>query len=66
MRRLNNINYWTVDSAFLTEFPEFTGDVPTYNSIPPCINEKASGGQTFHFPDEDPRSRQTSWAVQNK
>ncbi|GAB7350831.1 hypothetical protein MBLNU459_g1364t1 [Dothideomycetes sp. NU459] len=38
--RFDNVSCWTVDSAFLTQYPEFMGDMPTFNSVPPTINDK--------------------------
>jgi len=52
MRRFNNINYWAIDESFLCAYPEFRGDMPSYNSIPGVVQEKAGGGQEFCFHDD--------------
>lgn len=52
LRRFNNLNYWVMDGALLKHFPEFAGDVPAYNTIPPSIQVTLPGGQYFHFGDE--------------
>lgn len=50
--RFHNINCWSIDTAFITEYPEFAGDIPTYNSIPPHIDDKMSDGKNFYFQNE--------------
>lgn len=69
-RRFHNLNYWSIDTAFLTEYPEFVGDIPVYNSIPPKVEERDISNQYFFFQDEENNdcplsttSRPVSWQL---
>ncbi|KAL1306647.1 hypothetical protein AAFC00_005322 [Neodothiora populina] len=54
VRRLYNIRFWSIDVAFLNEYPEFVGDIPTYNSIPPRVDDApACGNQYFFFQNDE-------------
>lgn len=53
MRRFYNINYWSIDSAFMVEYPEFMGDIPIYNSVPPKVDDKYTSNQYFYHQEEE-------------
>ena len=63
LKRFNNNNCWTVDSGFLVRYPEFVGDLPTYNSIPARIEDKGSDEQNFYLQDESLGQLQPSQGV---
>lgn len=46
-KRFSTLNCWTIDSAFLHAYPEFMGDMPTFNSVPPQINDQPYSGQSY-------------------
>lgn len=40
MKRFYTLNCWRIDAAFIAAYPEFGGDIPTYNSVPRKIDDK--------------------------
>ncbi|KAI5205440.1 hypothetical protein E4T39_03009 [Aureobasidium subglaciale] len=50
-KRFCNLSCWRIDVAFLAVYPEFTGDIPTYNSVPKKIDDKPYEGE-FLFGSE--------------
>lgn len=40
MSRFNNLSCWRIDAAFIAAYPEFSGDIPTYNSVPRKVDGK--------------------------
>lgn len=52
-KRVSNVNCWTIDSAFLHAYPEFMGDLPTFNSVPGQLDEKPfNHGQPTYVAEE--------------
>lgn len=51
IRRFENLNCWRIDASFIAAYPEFAGDIPTYNSVPKKIDDK-SYGEDYIFGDD--------------
>ena len=68
MKRFNNLNCWAVDAAFIAAYPEFAGDIPTYNSVPPRIEDKAFDGYWFDREggSQGDETQQTQWPAEDR
>lgn len=51
MKRFNNLSCWRIDASFIAAYPEFAGDIPTYNSVPKKIDDKSYEGEYFFGSD---------------
>ncbi|THZ91623.1 hypothetical protein D6C82_09884 [Aureobasidium pullulans] len=51
IKRFYNLSCWRIDAAFIAAYPEFAGDIPTYNSVPKKIDDKPYEGE-FYFGSE--------------
>jgi hypothetical protein len=49
LRRFNNLSCWRIDSSFIAAYPEFAGDIPTYNSVPRKIDDKSHHQQNEEY-----------------
>ncbi|KAI4736682.1 hypothetical protein E4T50_12816 [Aureobasidium sp. EXF-12298] len=53
IKRFYNLNCWRIDAAFIAAYPEFAGDIPTYNSVPKKIDDKPYQEDYFFGDDLD-------------
>ncbi|KAI4715958.1 hypothetical protein E4T48_07847 [Aureobasidium sp. EXF-10727] len=53
VKRFYNLSCWRIDAAFIAAYPEFAGDIPTYNSVPKKIDDKPYDGEYFFGSDLD-------------
>ncbi|CAD0083161.1 unnamed protein product [Aureobasidium vineae] len=53
IKRFYNLSCWRIDAAFIAAYPEFAGDIPTYNSVPKKIDDKPYEGEYFFGSDLD-------------
>ncbi len=49
LARIHDLRCWTMDSDFLNKYPDFQGDIPVSNPIPPHLSLTASQTQFYHF-----------------
>jgi hypothetical protein len=53
IRRFENLNCWRIDASFIAAYPEFAGDIPTYNSVPKKIDDRSYGEEYIYGDDLD-------------
>ncbi|KAG9525584.1 hypothetical protein KCV07_g1116, partial [Aureobasidium melanogenum] len=51
IKRFNNLSCWRIDASFIAAYPEFAGDIPTYNSVPKKIDDKSYDGEYYFGSD---------------
>ena len=50
-KRFNNLSCWRIDASFIAVYPEFAGDIPTYNSVPKKVDDRSFDGEYYFGSD---------------